>query len=795
MDMSTSDSAASEMIAVVALIAIFVTAAAVVGVMVLSNPPGDAAPAMLAHVTEENGNVYLYHDGGDPLERGHFSILVNGVDMTAKCLLNASGIVSDTNNWTTWGTGQALVIPGVSSKAEIMIVADGVDQRGGSWLIFENGTATTGTPTPIATTTTATTTVPTTTITTLPTTSATPTSGPGPSDVTADFVANMTLGTEPLTVGFTDLSTGGPTAWAWDFGDGNTSTEQNPVHTYTVPGTYTVSLTASNPYSSDTETKIDYITVQRCMAAGIRGTYYPTIDFTGTPVQRTDRRIWFADHAANTTFYIRAGTDEYDWPQSTLGKQDEFSVVYAGYLIVPADDTYTFYLTSDDGSWLWLDTITENDTPLIDNGGYHSVQEKTASVALTAGAHPIKAEMFENKNEAVFHLEWSSSTIERTPINSFCQGPGTAIEANFTANVTSGTAPLAVNFTDLSTGSPTAWSWDFGDGGNSTEQNPTHTYTAAGNYTVTLTASKTGSSDTETKTDYITVNESFIDYVIDKNVFVYGNALDFQGGTVTGPGATVVVTGGLKTTDLNGGASVSVSDIYIDGDVTLDGGSAGLGSATEPGKISVNGSLTLKSGSRDIYGDVYVNGDFYLKDARIHENVYVDGDLTLDWTPTIDDDARIYYTGTIKHPDYYNQDILAKCIHTTTVPAVEMPDQKISSPKSADWYAARGYVSDGALTSGIKVYADSYAPTSTEGGATANNVIIIARDGDIDLSKAGWISVTGVLFAPNGKVTFYGGSFEGVVIARDGFFVTSGGTTVTFKNIEEYISDPEDYPF
>jgi hypothetical protein len=55
--------------------------------------------------------------------------------------------------------------------------------------------------------------------------------------------------------------------------------------------------------------------------------------------------------------------------------------------------------------------------------------------------------------------------------------------------------------------------------------------------------------------------------------------------------------------------------------------------------------------------------------------------------------------------------------------------------------------------------------------------------------------VTGIFFAPNGKVTFNGGFLEGVVIARDGFFVTSGGTTVTFKNLEEYISNSEDYPF
>ncbi|MCK8519848.1 PKD domain-containing protein [Methanoculleus sp. 7T] len=245
------------------------------------------------------------------------------------------------------------------------------------------------------------------------------------------------------------------------------------------------------------------------MAAGIIGTYYPTIDFTGTSVQRTDRRIWFADNDANTKPYIRAGTDEYDWPQSTLGKQDRFSVIYEGYLLVPADDTYTFYLTSDDGSWLWLDAIGESETPLIDNGGYHSVQEKTASVSLAAGAYPIRAKMFENNGEAVFHLEWSSSAFGRTPINSFCQGPGTAVEANFTASATSGTAPLTVGFTDLSTGDVTSWYWDFGDGAFSTEQNPAHMYNTTGTFNVNLTvADDTGASDSLEIPDYINVSEA-----------------------------------------------------------------------------------------------------------------------------------------------------------------------------------------------------------------------------------------------------------------------------------------------
>ncbi|MCA9727710.1 MAG: PKD domain-containing protein, partial [Candidatus Eisenbacteria bacterium] len=87
-------------------------------------------------------------------------------------------------------------------------------------------------------------------------------------------------------------------------------------------------------------------------------------------------------------------------------------------------------------------------------------------------------------------------------------GCSPSVTANFSANVTSGTAPLAVSFSDLSTGSPTSWSWSFGDGGNSTAQNPSHTYTVAGSYTVTLTASNACGPDSETKTGYITVSGS-----------------------------------------------------------------------------------------------------------------------------------------------------------------------------------------------------------------------------------------------------------------------------------------------
>ncbi|MDV4342537.1 PKD domain-containing protein [Methanoculleus sp. YWC-01] len=170
---------------------------------------------------------------------------------------------------------------------------------------------------------------------------------------TANFTANRTSGTAPLAVQFNDTSTGGPTSWAWDFGDGETSTDQNATHTYAAAGNYTVSLNATNAAGSNTHTETDYITVS---------------------------------------------------------------------------------------------------------------------------AAPVP------------------------PV------------ANFTANRTSGTVPLAVQFNDTSTDSPTGWNWSFGDSAwhnttDAAERNATHTYAAAGTYTVSLTVDNADGTDMLSRAGYITVTE------------------------------------------------------------------------------------------------------------------------------------------------------------------------------------------------------------------------------------------------------------------------------------------------
>lgn len=242
MGMNSHEEAVSEEIAAVLLIAVFVAAAAVTGLVLLSNHPGNIPPAMLAHLDNNSlaeGRIVLFHDGGDPLERGHFQILVDGRDLTADFTTpEGSGA------WTAWNNGEALVLDleGRDEPADLRVVADGVGEDGSRWLLhtLRDGGGISPGPTVIPT----------------PTHTATPT----PKPPIAQFTADPTTGPAPLAIRFTDRSTGGPTAWSWNFGDGETSTVQNPAHTYDAPGTYTASLTVRNSAGADTAARTIIVT-------------------------------------------------------------------------------------------------------------------------------------------------------------------------------------------------------------------------------------------------------------------------------------------------------------------------------------------------------------------------------------------------------------------------------------------------------------------------------------------------------------------------------------------------------
>jgi uncharacterized repeat protein (TIGR01451 family) len=157
--------------------------------------------------------------------------------------------------------------------------------------------------------------------------------------------------------------------------------------------------------------------------------------------------------------------------------------------------------------------------------------------------------------------------------------------AAFNATPTSGCAPLTVTFTDQSTGSPTSWNWTFGDGGTSSLQNPSHQYASAGTYNVTLTASNACGSDTETKTNYITVYTKPTATASSNSPVCEGATIQLTGGpdgmttySWTGPGgwtnsaqnatrpnATPAMAGNytLTVTDSNGCSDDETTDVTV----------------------------------------------------------------------------------------------------------------------------------------------------------------------------------------------------------------------------------------
>lgn len=103
--------------------------------------------------------------------------------------------------------------------------------------------------------------------------------------ITADFTANTRSGYAPLTVQFTDLSTGDISGWLWDFGDGTpTSTSRNPSHTYNNPGSYTVTLEVTGADGSDTITKTGYIKVYQPIITPVITMISPDSGTVGTQV-------------------------------------------------------------------------------------------------------------------------------------------------------------------------------------------------------------------------------------------------------------------------------------------------------------------------------------------------------------------------------------------------------------------------------------------------------------------------------------------------------------------------------
>ncbi|KKH03672.1 PKD domain-containing protein [Methanosarcina mazei] len=304
----------------------------------------------------------------------------------------------------------------------------------------------------------------------------------------ADFWSDNTSGGAPLKVQFFDESNGSPTSWNWNFGDRVTSTKQNPIHTYTTAGVYTVGETVTNEEGKDTEIKTKYITVTSSKDTD-------TLVDTGSTEKNTDT----ASRSGGTAL-----TDTASQSTGTAPTADFSASHTTGE--APLKVSFTDESTGSPTEWKWN---FGDGSPIID--GTTSAYQNPTHTYEKAGVYEVKETAI---NSVGRDTETKTGYITVTAPDSTdttSEPTETAPDADFSADITSGTAPLTVTFTDESTGSSTEWKWNFGDGSpiidgtTSAYQNPTHTYEKAGVYEVKETAINSVGRDTETKTGYITV--------------------------------------------------------------------------------------------------------------------------------------------------------------------------------------------------------------------------------------------------------------------------------------------------
>jgi gliding motility-associated-like protein len=330
----------------------------------------------------------------------------------------------------------------------------------------------------------------------------------------ASFNSNTTLACTPANVQFTDNSTPGQgsiTSWTWNFSDGTTSNQQSPTHTFSQPGYYGVSLTVTNSGGcSNTASSSRYLR----LVDGIQ----PNFVFNQTS---TSCSAPFVGTLLNQT--SGPGTLAYSWTIGN-GATPASSTAASPAITFPAIGTYniTLQVSSSLGCSQSIQqplalnnsnaiingptTVCANSPATFSNGsaptppsvawnfgdGTGSNAPSPSKTWSTLGTYPLK---LVNK-----YADCADSVTENIAVI----GPTTPA---FTATPTSACkGPLTVTFTDQTTPTPAKWLWDFGDGQTSNLQNPSHTYTSAGKFNVTLAVTNAGScSGTTTKNSFVTI--------------------------------------------------------------------------------------------------------------------------------------------------------------------------------------------------------------------------------------------------------------------------------------------------
>jgi len=291
-------------------------------------------------------------------------------------------------------------------------------------------------------------------------------------------VGYTSLATGLMSFDFTGSVSGLATSWSWDFGDGNTSTQLNPSHTYLNEGSYNVCFIASSPCGADTFCQ----TVTTCIS--------PVAAFSSSASQTT---VTFSDASTNSP----SGWF-WDFGDGNTSTQQNPVHTYS------AGGTYNVCLIA---SSCRNDTICQTVTVCLPASAGFSSSDTLGAASFsdqTVGSPTSWFWDFGDGNTST--LQNPSHTYAATGTYIVCLIVNDSCGADTTCQSIDVCVPATaaymytdvfgtVTFADQTGGSPTSWFWDFGDGNNSTAQNPVHTYSASGMYTVCLTISDSCGND------------------------------------------------------------------------------------------------------------------------------------------------------------------------------------------------------------------------------------------------------------------------------------------------------------
>jgi len=323
----------------------------------------------------------------------------------------------------------------------------------------------------------------------------------------ADFSATPLSGCAPLVVQFTDNSAGSPGSWSWDFGNGNSATQKNPVITYNSPGVYNVQLTVSNNSGSNSITKNQYITVYDNPVVQF------TVNDTLNCIPFTTR---FTDLSSTVTGNITSWQWDFDDGATSSVKNPQHLYTQAGNFNI------TLQVTNSGG-------CTKSLSKLAYVKAADSIRTQF-NFSLPVKCKPPETIFFYNNSSGPGAMQYTWDFGNGNSVSSFsppqtytagglysitltarndfgCTDTLVLKDTVFIKNVRSAIMSddtVCVNYRMLLTNStepaPLSSQWLYSDGSSSFSANTAKTWTAPGDYTVKLVSNFNACSDSVTKT-------------------------------------------------------------------------------------------------------------------------------------------------------------------------------------------------------------------------------------------------------------------------------------------------------